>query len=70
MLGRSAPSRKACAKVRAVLGTVDRLILAGTQVRRLALRRLSNPIVRFDVEDCIVERFGQYEGSFLRPNGS
>jgi hypothetical protein len=44
MLGRSAPSCKPCAKTRAVLGIVESPdFLAGTQVRRLALRRLSNP---------------------------
>jgi uncharacterized protein YjiS (DUF1127 family) len=44
MLDRCAPSQKACAKTRAVLGIVNRLIFwRQQQVRRLALRRLSNP---------------------------
>jgi hypothetical protein len=72
MLGRCAPSRKACAKTRAVLGIVNRLIFWWEhRFRRLALRRLSNPNrAGFDVDDCIVERFVQYAGSLLRPNGS
>jgi hypothetical protein len=44
--------------------------LPGTQVKRLAFRRLSNPTVRFDVDDCIIERFVQNAGSLLRSNDS
>jgi hypothetical protein len=71
MLGRCAPSRKACAKTRAVLGLVNRLIFWREQ--RFDAWRVEDfptPTVQFDVDDCIVKRFVQSAGSLLRPNGS
>jgi hypothetical protein len=71
MLGRfCAPSRKACAKIRAVLGIVNRLIF--WREHRFDAWRFEDfptPTVRFDVDDSIVERFVQYAGLLLRPNG-
>ena len=71
MLDRCAPSRKACAKTRAVLSIVNRLIF--WREHRFDAWRFEDfptPTVQFDVDDCIVERFVRYAGSLLRPNGS
>jgi hypothetical protein len=71
MLGRCAPSRKACAKTRAVLGIVESPdFLAEHRFDAWRFEDFPTSTVRFDVDDCIVERFVQYEGSLLRPNGS
>ena len=63
--------RKACAKTRAVLGIVNRLIFwREHRFDAWRFEDFSTPTVRFDVDDCIVEQFVEYAGSLLRPNGT